>query len=197
MKRINYKVILLFAVVFLINNSLMAQKYSINSDHSTVKWEAKKVLSAGHNGIIDVKSAYVVFNDGIFEEADLVMDMNSIVCSDLDGASKERLEGHLKSDDFFSIEKFPESTFNLVKSERLDDSKYLLSGDLTIKGITHPLKFDLNMSHKDESHTLSGKISIDRTLYNVKYGSGKFFDNLGDKAISDIFTLDFVLYLEE
>ncbi|MDX2414816.1 MAG: YceI family protein [Bacteroidales bacterium] len=197
MKQITKKIITPIVAAFILASSLLAQEFNVNTDLSSVKWEGSKVVKGLHTGTIDVKSGTLSFKDGELVAGDLVIDMMSLSNTDQKGAMKGKLEQHLKSDDFFGVEKFPESRFELSSVSSLGDSGFTASGKLTIKSNTHPLKFDFNIGKEGDNQILTGKISIDRSLYDVKYGSGKFFDNLGDKAISDIFTLDFVLYLNE
>ena len=115
--------------------------------------------------------------------------MNSITCEDMEGEWMEKLVGHLKSDDFFGVATYPEATLVVKESTKIVNGKTTVKADLTIKGITHPVTFEASQS----SNTFSAVITVDRTLYNVRYGSGKFFDNLGDKTIYDDFTLDVTL----
>ncbi len=196
MKLITKKIILPVVAAFILASSLSAQEFNVDTDLSSVKWEGSKVVKGLHTGTISVKSGSLTFKDGELLTGDLVIDMTSLSNTDLKGAMKEKLEKHLKSDDFFGVEKFPESRFELSSVSSLGNSGFTASGKLTIKSNTHPLKFDFNIGKDGNNQILTGKINIDRSIYDVKYGSGKFFDNLGDKAISDIFTLDFVLYLK-
>jgi polyisoprenoid-binding protein YceI len=108
-----------------------------------------------------------------------------------------RLEGHLKSDDFFSVEKFPAAKLVLTGSDSFEKGNALVKGDLTIKGITNPIEFKAVMQKKDEGVWYFANIVIDRTKYNVRYGSGSFFDNLGDKTIYDEFKLRVALLVKK
>jgi len=117
--------------------------------------------------------------------------MTSISCVDLAaGQGKEKLEGHLKSEDFFGTEAYPTAEFKTTKIQKGNGANYTISGDLTIKGQTHPVSFPANIVITKKMVKATGKVTIDRTLYGIKYGSGSFFDNLGDKAISNEFTMD-------
>ncbi|MDO9040001.1 MAG: YceI family protein, partial [Bacteroidota bacterium] len=104
--------------------------------------------------------------------------------------------GHLKSDDFFSVETNPTSELVVTKVESNGNS-YTFTGNLTIKGITNPATFTTTSTKVGTSTVYNGKLTIDRSKYNVRYGSNSFFDNLGDKAIYDEFTLDFSLVVVE
>jgi polyisoprenoid-binding protein YceI len=123
--------------------------------------------------------------------------MASIANTDLDEKGQGRIAGHLKGDDFFGVEEFPEASFKVNNSEMTDGKTLRVSGDLTIKGHTNPISFLSTLEKGESSLIFTGIMEVDRSLFDVRYGSDKFFDNLGDKAISDIFTLEFRLFLEQ
>jgi polyisoprenoid-binding protein YceI len=100
-----------------------------------------------------------------------------------------KLVGHLKSDDFFGVEKFPTSKLVITESTPFDKGTATVKGTLTIKGVTNPVEFKAAYQKKDDGTWFFANIVIDRTKYNVRYGSGSFFDNLGDKTIYDEFKL--------
>src|SRR5690606_22867425 len=119
--------------------------------------------------------------------------MTSIIVEDLkDPEYNGKLVGHLKSDDFFSVDKFPVATFKItsVKPTNKNLGTHEVTGNLTIKGITHAVKFPATIEFKDGLATAKGKLKVDRTKYNIRYGSGKFFENLGDKMIDDNFEIE-------
>jgi polyisoprenoid-binding protein YceI len=119
--------------------------------------------------------------------------MNSILVEDIeDAGANGKLAGHLKADDFFGVSTFPTAQLLVTKVEGST-----FSGNLTIKGITNPTVFTATSSTVGKTTTYKGKITIDRSKYNVKYGSKSFFENLGDKVIYDEFTLDFSLEVTE
>ena len=119
-----------------------------------------------------------MFDEGKLTGGEFEVDMTSLISTDLEGEYKGKLEGHLKSDDFFGVENHPSSTLVFTNS-------YEVKGDLTIKGITKPVTFDVSVYGSKATATLK----VDRAQYNVKYGSGSFFDDLGDKTIYDEFDL--------
>ncbi len=130
--------------------------------------------------------------DGVIQSGIVEMDMNSIVDEDLNNvAMNKKLVGHLKSDDFFSVDKYPVSTLVIREVKVKSDKEQIFNGDLTIKGITKPVTFHADVSNQNGKLTAKGTIEIDRTLYDIKYGSGKFFASLGDNMIYDTFSLDF------
>lgn len=188
----------LFASVVLTPGTAFAKKdnLKVNTENSKVEWLGKKVTGE-HFGTIKVNTGSLVLNDGEIVEGSFVVDMKSIVCTDLkDEGYKTKLEGHLKSDDFFGVEKFPESKFEITKATKMDDGNYKVKGNITIKGITEEVELMVSLHKHDGNVHVSGKMTIDRTKFNVRYGSGSFFDNLGDKTIYDDFELNLDLYLE-
>jgi polyisoprenoid-binding protein YceI len=102
-----------------------------------------------------------------------------------DHRSDNNLIKHLKDADFFDVTRFPLSTIAITRVESTNDENKKVTGNLTIKGITHPVTFPVKMEMKDGIVKASGKLVIDRTLWDVRYKSGKFFDNLKDQAIAD------------
>jgi len=170
-----------------------AQSKPINVNSSTIAWKGSKVIGGSHDGSLKFKSGTITMDSkGNFKGGSFEVDMNSIMVKDLEsGKGKEKLEGHLKSDDFFGVEKFPVTKLKVTKIKNLKNGKYEATADLTIKGITKSIKFPMSFSGKKGE----AKVTIDRTQFDVKYGSDSFFDNLGDKAISNNFELDIVVYL--
>ena len=158
------------------------EKVSVKS--SSITWVGKKVTGK-HSGTIDLKDGFFEMENGNITGGEFVIDMNSIACTDLEGDSKGQLEGHLKSDDFFGVENHPTDKLVITNSVK-DGNSYTVTGDLTIKETTEPISFDLQQAGDNFTTTLT----IDSSKYNVRYGSGSFFDNLGDKTIYDDFTLD-------
>ena len=111
--------------------------------------------------------------------------MTTINTTDLTGDMKGKLDGHLKSDDFFGVEKFPTATLVIKSLGEKGNGVYAVTADLTIKGKTESIKFDLAVAANSATTTLK----VDRTKYDIKYGSGSFFSDLGDKTIYDDFDL--------
>ena len=158
---------------------------SIKIEESSISWVGKKVTGK-HNGTINLKEGALEMEDGQLTGGSFSIDMTSLVVSDLKGEYKGKLEGHLKSDDFFSVANHPTANFVINKVSSLGTpGDYKVSGDLTIKGITKPIKFHANVA----DNQATAEITIDRSEFDVRYGSGSFFDNLGDKTIYDDFYL--------
>lgn len=177
--------IFMASLFFLTGSVVFAQDYKADTDKSVVAWTGKKVLGQ-HNGEISLKEGTFSVKDNKITSGKFVIEMNSITNEDLSGDSKEKLIGHLKSDDFFSTATFPTSTLVVTGSEPFKNSVAQVTGTLTIKGISQPVTFKV----KREGNTYSTTMAVDRTLYNVRYGSGKFFENLGDNMIDDNFVLE-------
>lgn len=156
----------------------------INLKESTISWKGYKVTGE-HYGSINFKEGHLEFSGKTLTGGHFIIDMNSINTQDLSGDYKNKLDGHLKSDDFFGVNQHPEAhlKFTNVVSNQND---YTITADLTIKGKTNPVTFNMEVNASDAK----SKLSIDRTLYNIKYGSASFFDNLKDRAISNEFDIE-------
>ena len=163
---------------------------SVNVAESKVTWLGKKVTGE-HTGTIQLLSGGMQFNDDKLVGGSFEIDMRSIENTDLENEEyKQKLVGHLKSDDFFGVEKYPTATMKITDVEQKTSSKYHVTGDITIKGITKSIVFPVEVSLLDTKAVASASITIDRSEFDVRYGSGSFFDDLGDKMIYDDFRLD-------
>ena len=172
--------------VLLIGFTVAAQKLDVNTSKSQLKWTGKKVTGE-HWGFISLEDGSFVLKDGKIASGTFNIDMTSLVCKDLEDPEwNGKLVGHLQSDDFFSVEKFPTATLTINESSAFKDGVAEVKAELTIKGITKPVSFKA----KKVDGFYTALITVDRTKYDVRYGSGKFFDNLGDNMIYDEFTLD-------
>ncbi len=174
----------------------MKTQFEINNAKSKVEWIGRKVTGA-HNGTIDFKAGHLQFNDQFLSGGNFVIDTTSIKILDItDPETNAQFAGHLASDDFFSSEQFPEARMEVVQVEPREKGSYYVNGDLTIKGITHPIGFDMQVNQAENSVTVTGKMTIDRTKYNIRFRSGNFFTNLGDNLIYNNFDLNFTLTAE-
>lgn len=176
------------SVIVLATVAFTNTKKEVKTSESTITWTGEKVTGS-HEGTINLESGYLMMENEKITGGEFVMDMTSIKVTDLTGENAQKLEGHLKSEDFFGIEKNPKAKLVITSAASKGNGKYGIVGDLTIKNETHPITFDLKM----DGDTATTQLSIDRTKYNVRYGSGSFFDNLGDKTIYDNFDLDVTL----
>ena len=161
-------------------------KKDIDISKSTVKWVGKKVTGS-HEGNISIKEGHIHFDDNAFTGGNIVIDMSTIECTDLDGDSKQNIENHLSSDDFFGVKKYPTANLEVISAEKVKYSKnkYRVKGILEIKSIKNDVEFEVVI----DNSLAKVELVIDRTKYDIKYGSGSFFDNLGDKMIYDDFNL--------
>lgn len=162
--------------------------YTVDTQKSEIHWKGTKVTGE-HTGSIQLKEGALVVEGNKLAGGNFIVDMKTIVDEDLTGEYKTKLEGHLKSDDFFGVEKHPEASFVINKAAQKKGSTYEISGDLTIKGITHPITFPATVNVKNNQVTADATIIVDRAKYDVRYGSGSFFEGLGDKMIYDEFEL--------
>ncbi|WP_343694390.1 YceI family protein [Flavobacterium sp.] len=170
--------------------------FEIVSSNSSVEWTGRKVTGA-HNGTIGIKNGNFIFNDGKIKGGNIVIDTTSIKILDVtDPATNTQFAGHLASDDFFSIEKFPTASFDILSVKEISNTKYYLEGNLTIKDITHLVGFEAEVKNNNDIISLSGKLIIDRTKYDIKFRSGNFFKDLGDTLIYNDFDLDFKITAE-
>ena len=165
----------------------------VDTKQSTITWKGYKVLGA-HEGTIKIKDGGLEFEEGVLTGGKFTIDMATISTTDLEGEMKGKLDGHLNSPDFFATQEFPTASFVITKVvSRGKASDYKIKGDLTIKGITKNISFNAIV---DEA-TATAKIQIDRTDFNVQYGSGSFFKKLGDNTIYDEFDLELNLVLRK
>jgi polyisoprenoid-binding protein YceI len=160
------------------------EKKAIKIETSTLTWKAYKVTGS-HTGTIAIKEGSLSFDQGKLNGGEFVIDMPTLVSTDQEGEDKAKLEGHLKSDDFFGVENHPTAKLIFTKVTASGKNSYEVVGDLTIKGITKAVTFDISVYGSKATATMK----VDRSQYNVKYGSGSFFENLGDKTIYDEFDL--------
>ena len=169
----------------LVSGNLFAQeKLSADTDKTKLEWLGEKVTGQ-HTGTIMLQSGWITWKDNKINSGEFIIDMATLKESE----SNQKLEGHLKSDDFFGVVKFPTAKLTITGSTPFDKGSGTVQANLTIKGVTNPLEFKAAMKKTDEGVWFFANIVVDRTKYNVRYGSGSFFDNLGDKTIFDEFKL--------
>ena len=155
--------------------------YNVETAQSQITWTGREVSTSYHYGTLDFVSGNFEISNGAIVNGEFIVDMTSINNQDMEGDSKARLEGHLKSDDFFSVESYPTASISINSSELISDGKWNVSADLSIKGFTHPVNFEM-ISSEDG---WSANLVFDRSKYDVRFRSGSFFENLGDKLIYD------------
>jgi len=179
-------IIKLFALSLGIING--QEKLSADTSKTSLAWLGEKVTGQ-HTGTIKLQSGWLSWKDNRIVSGEFAIDMASIK----ESGRNSKLESHLKSDDFFSVEKFPTAILVLTGSDSFEKGNALVRGNLTIKGISNPIEFKTAMQKKDDGVWFFANIVVDRTKYNVRYGSGSFFENLGDKTIYDEFKLKVAL----
>lgn len=174
-------------------------QYKIDLKNSLVEWSGRNIKYA-HRGTIKVKRGNVEFKNGNLIGGEIVLDILTIKDLDLvDDMWRGILETHLKSSDFFDAENFPEASFVIKKATFLENSligtsNYKLSGDLNIKDVSKEIEFPaMIIPMEDGSINGQAHFDFDRTLWNVRYGSQKFFEKLGMHLVNDIISLEFFL----
>jgi polyisoprenoid-binding protein YceI len=170
--------------------------YKLQPQLSTLGWEGKAVTH-GHNGTLQFTGGDLVVKGTSIVGGTVTVDMKTLKATDIkDAESQGKFVGHMSSDDFFGVEKFPTSTFKIVsvtpiKGAAKDADNATIAGDMTIKGVTQRISFPAKVGVKDGVAAATGKVTIDRTKFGLKYGSKSFFESIGDKAINDTFDLTF------
>ena len=174
--------------VALVASNVSAQTFKADASKSSVEWLAKKITGQ-HSGDVKLASGSLVLDKGAVKSGVFEIDMTGIRVLDITGEYADKLLGHLKSDDFFSTEKFKTATLVITDGKKAANGTYDLKGNLTIKGITKPIAFPATITTVGNVTTATSAITVDRTVYDIKYGSASFFDSLGDKAIDNNFLL--------
>ena len=173
-----------FGTVVTASTPVEVETKQVKTTESTVTWKGYKVTGS-HYGTINLQSGSLSFDGDKLVGGEFVVDMSSLISTDLEGEYKGKLEGHLKSDDFFGVANHPTSSLVFTNVKANGKNSYEVTGDLTIKGITKAVTFDVSVYGSKATATMK----VDRSEYDVRYGSGSFFDNLGDKTIYDEFDL--------
>lgn len=169
--------------IFIANSSAQT-KLSADTTKSKLSWLGEKVTGQ-HTGTIKLQSGWINWKDNKIVSGEFDIDMRSLKDADNNG----RLEGHMKSDDFFGVEKFPIAKLIITGSSPFDKGNGTVDGTLTIKDSTNPIEFKAAVQKNTDGTWFYANIVVDRTKYNIRYGSGTFFENLGDKTIYDDFKL--------
>jgi polyisoprenoid-binding protein YceI len=192
-KTIMKKTLLLVILSITFSGILNSQgKLTADKEKSKLEWLGEKVTGQ-HAGSINLQSGWLDWQDNKIVSGEFNIDMTSM--KDYDG--NERLEGHLKSEDFFGVQKYPVSKLVLTESTSFEKGTGLVKGLLTIKGVTHPVEFRAAVQKTEEGNRYFANIIVDRSKYDIRYGSGSFFENLGDKTIYDEFKLKVNLLLKK
>jgi polyisoprenoid-binding protein YceI len=164
----------------------ISTKYKVNTDGSTIMWIGHKPTGK-HNGTIAIESGVMTLNNDVLESGTFLIDMNSIKVMDIPVEEKgnAKLTNHLKSDDFFDVEQYPTAAFEVTGIETVE-GKTMLSGNLKMKNVTNNVTIPVSINQNDNMLVITSEtFTIDRSKWNVQYGSKSFFDNLGDKFVND------------
>ena len=140
--------------------------------------------------------------DDILKSGQLIFDMNSITNSDIESPEwKLKLENHLKDKDFFAVDSFSQATLKISGSQTLSDANSVnnlqIMADLIIRGITAGISFPIVLQTSGDIFSAKGNVDIDRTVYGIQYKSAKYFPNVGDKLIDDIFSVQFIMHTKD
>ena len=184
----------LIILTFYITSSLFGgneeKTYTIDLNKSKLRWVAKK-LTGSHWGSIRLKSGIVKINNNLPIAGEFIVDMKTIEVMDTNESTwGKKLQSHLHSKDFFDTENYPEAKLS-IKKVIMRNGKFIIDADLSIKSIMHPIEFVCEIFQSNDLASARGKMDIDRTLYDVTYRSARYFPNIGDRMIYDIFTVDF------
>ncbi len=188
---------LIFSIALLFGFAQAQSQEDLKVDivKSYLNWKGEKVIGS-HWGKVYLKGGELRFDNNNLIGGNFAIDMQTLHSLDLkENEGKAKLEGHLKSDDFFAVERFPEAYFSITKITPIGDAKtgepnYTIEGDLKIRNKTNLIKFPVRVVRKGSWASAKAKITIDRTLWDIKFNSGNFFENLGDKMIKDEIVFD-------
>ena len=180
----NLAIVAFIALITFSFTTIDKEKKEVKTENSKVVWKGYKVTGS-HEGTIAINSGSLIFENDKLIGGEFVIDMTSINTTDLEGEYKGQLDGHLKSDDFFGVANYPTANLVFKKVKSTGKNSYAVTGDLTIKGKTNPVNFTISIY----GNKATASLKVDRTKYDVRYGSASFFDNLKDKAIYDDFDL--------
>ena len=179
-------------------DNTLGTRLEVNVKDSQVEWIGRKIIGQ-HNGTLQLGSGYLLVHEGKVLEGSFAVDMTTLTNLDLeDGSLKKTLENHLRSDDFFSIDKYPVSRFKIGKvtpipAARPGEPNHIVEGVLQIKNIANRIEFPAYIDVREGQLSANAEIDVDRTRWDIRYGSGKFFQGLGDRLIRDHFTLKITL----
>ena len=189
--------ILSISILTLYSFTSHVNKVNANKNNSTVIWTGSKPTGS-HTGNVTLKDGHLLFDHGNLVGGEFTIDMTSITCTDIESEKKNKyLVDHLKDEDFFDVNQFPEAKLVVNRVKNLQGSQFEMNGNMTIKGITKPVTFNADIKINRNSYTAIAKIVIDRTKWGVEYKSGNIFKDLGDKIIYDDMEFDIFLVSEK
>lgn len=192
MKKIFFTVALAILTTFSFATKPHIDNVSVNTKNSTINWIGSKI-SSNHEGTVNILKGTLNIDHGTLVGGQFSIDMQSLATTDMSEAYNKKLDGHLKNEDFFNVAEFPSASVIITSAKKRDGNDYYITADLTIKGITHSINFPAVVMLNGLNFTATANIKIDRTKWDIKYNSGNFFENLGDKLILDEIVLDVYL----
>ena len=193
MKKILFSLALSIVTTISFATNLHIDNVRVSSESSTIKWIGSKIASS-HEGNVSIQKGTLAIDHGTLVGGEFSIDMNSIVCTDLEpNKGGKKIVKHLKNEDFFNVEEYPLAYVKIIRAVKGSGNTYKIIADLTIKGITKPITFQADVNVNGKNFLATANIKIDRTKWDIHYGSGSFFDNLGDKMILD--EIEFDIYL--
>jgi polyisoprenoid-binding protein YceI len=170
--------------------STYAQDKSLNLETSNIRWYGEEITGKQHYGDLKFSSGNIQIKNEVVTNGSFIVNMNSLTVEDLSGGGKKRLEGHLRSTAFFGVSDHPQASLSISSMVEIDGNSQILDGQLTIKGVTHPINFSLTLTPENNASAI---LVFDRSKYDVRFRSGSFFDELGDKLILDEIKLEVAL----
>jgi len=195
MKKVGF---ILFIALFMVAQLSAQKRHEADTSGTKITWKGNKIVGSEHVGTINLKSGWLTLADNAITGGEFLVDMRSIKDTDIaDEKMRARLEGHLKSDDFFGVEKFPVSKLVLTSGSKFANGTATVKGNLTIKEANHPVEFTVLETKTGDVPAYTATITFDRSLYDVRFGSGKFFSNLGDNTIKDEISLNVKLVVKK
>ena len=192
MKKIFLSAILSVITLFAMATEPHVDHVRVNTENSTVKWKGSKI-SSSHEGTVNILKGNLNIDHGTLVAGQFSIDMQSLATTDMSEEYNKKLDGHLKNEDFFNVSEFPTASITITNAVRGSGNSYKVVADLTIKGITHPITFAADVNVNGKNFLATAKIKIDRTKWNIKYNSGNYFKDLGDKLILDEIEFDIFL----
>ena len=179
------------------NVKLPIGDHSVLYDYSNLTWKGQKITGSSHTGNLSFKSAKIKISEEGIISGNLIIDMNTMTCTDIENSKYNKyLVDHLKNDDFFSTDKFPESKIKFQSIKRTGNM-IEFDGTLTIKNISNPISFTANLYESDGKILASSDLVFDRSKFDIRYGSGTFFENLGDDLIIDEINIEVNLAINQ
>jgi len=192
MKKIFLSAILSVITLFAMATEPHVDHVRVNTENSTVKWKGSKI-SSSHEGTVNILKGNLNIDHGTLVAGQFSIDMQSLATTDMSEEYNKKLDGHLKNEDFFNVSEFPTASITIINAVRGSGNSYKIMANLTIKGITHPISFAADVNVNGKNFLATAKIKIDRTKWDIKYNSGNYFKDLGDKLILDEIEFDIFL----